>query len=241
MMKKEILEKGWPDDVSAGLIGSCTNSSYEDISRAASVIRNALEANVSAKAELMITPGSEQIRSIAEKQGLLDLFIKTGGRIYANACGPCIGQWERKDADKKLKNTIIHSFNRNFSKRTDGNPNTHAFVASPEIVAAITLAGKLSFNPATDALVNSDGKKINLPEPRGCELPIGKFKREKRDAKDSVRKRGKEIQIDPSSERLQLLKPFKEWDGRELSRIAPSYKSQREMHYRSYFCCRQMA
>lgn len=216
MMKKEILEKGWPDDVSAGLIGSCTNSSYEDISRAASVIRNALEANVSAKAELMITPGSEQIRSIAEKQGLLDLFIKTGGRIYANACGPCIGQWERKDADKKLKNTIIHSFNRNFSKRTDGNPNTHAFVASPEIVAAITLAGKLSFNPATDALVNSDGKKINLPEPRGCELPIGKFKREKRDAKDSVRKRGKEIQIDPSSERLQLLKPFKEWDGREL-------------------------
>ena len=146
-MKEEAAKNGWPVDVEVGLIGSCTNSSYEDISRAASVVKNALSENLVARSEFKITPGSEQIRSITERDGFLDLFRKIGGEVFANACGPCIGQWARKDAENKKVNTIIHSFNRNFSKRTDGNPNTYAFVASPEIVTAIAISGKLTFNP----------------------------------------------------------------------------------------------
>jgi aconitate hydratase len=215
-MKEEAVKNGWPDEVSAGLIGSCTNSSFEDISRAASVVRNALEARISAKSEFKITPGSEEIRKIAEKHGLLDLFRKIGGEVYSNACGPCIGQWDRKGADKKQVNTIIHSFNRNFSKRTDGNPNTYSFIASPEIVTAITLSGKLTFNPLTDAIVNSDGKKVNLAEPRGSDLPPGEFKLKDRKTNNDRRKEKQRISVNPSSERIQLLKPFEEWNGKDF-------------------------
>jgi len=215
-MKEAAVKNGWPDEVSTGLIGSCTNSSFEDISRAASVVRNALEAKVTAKAELKITPGSEEIRKIAEKHGLLDLFRKIGGEVYSNACGPCIGQWDRKGADKKQVNTIIHSFNRNFSKRTDGNPNTYSFIASPEIVTAITLSGKLTFNPLTDAIVNSDGKKVNLAEPRGSDLPPGEIKRKDSKARSKRSKVDLKISVNPSSERIQLLKPFEEWNGKDF-------------------------
>jgi aconitate hydratase len=214
-MKTEVEQNNWPDTVSAGLIGSCTNSSFEDLSRAASVFKNALVNRIKVKAELKISPGSEQIRQIAEKEGFLKIFRKIGGEIFANACGPCIGQWDRKDAENKPVNSIIHSFNRNFSKRADGNQNTYAFVASPEIVAAITLAGKLSFNPLTDSLINTDGKKINLAEPRGTELPPEGFGNLK---SGLVRpdKKIKLVKINPDSERLQLLPSFAEWDGNEI-------------------------
>jgi aconitate hydratase len=217
MMKDAVKKYGWQEDVAAGLIGSCTNSSYEDISRAASVVKNALENNLKANAEFIITPGSEQVRAIAEKDGYLDLFRKIGGVVFANACGPCIGQWERRGAEKKEVNTVIHSFNRNFSRRTDGNPNTMAFVASPEIVAAISISGKITFNPLTDALVNSAGNKVNLAEPKGTALPPESFGMPVHAKRQShKKKRAEEIIISPDSERLQLLSPFKEWDGKEL-------------------------
>jgi aconitate hydratase len=215
-MKEAAARNGWPDDVSAGLIGSCTNSSFEDISRAASVVRNALDSKIAAKAEFKITPGSEEIRKIAEKHGLLDLFRKIGGEVYANACGPCIGQWDREGAEKKEVNTVIHSFNRNFSKRTDGNPNTYSFIASPEIVTAIALSGKLTFNPLTDAIVNSEGKKINLAEPRGSDLPQGEFRQKAMPVKSVRKKEKQKILLNPYSERIQLLKPFEGWDGRDI-------------------------
>ena len=216
-MKEEALRNGWPVDVEVGLIGSCTNSSYEDISRAASIVKNALSEGLVAKSEFKITPGSEQIRSIAERDGFLDLFRKMGGEIFANACGPCIGQWEREDSDNKKVNTIIHSFNRNFSKRADGNPNTNAFVASPEIVTAIVLSGKLTFNPITDTLINTKGLEVKLAEPVGLNLPpegfgaIGSGYQKP----EANRKQG-EILIAQGSDRLQLLTPFNEWDGNDL-------------------------
>jgi aconitate hydratase len=215
-MKEEVIKNGWPVEVSAGLIGSCTNSSYEDLSRAASVVRNALEAKVTARAEFKIMPGSEEIRRITKKNGLLDLFRNIGGEVYANACGPCIGQWDRKGAEKKEINTVIHSFNRNFSKRTDGNPNTYSFIASPEIVTAITLSGKLTFNPLTDTLVNSDGRKIKLAVPKGSDLPQGEFNLKVKPAKKAGRKEKEKISVNPSSERIQLLKPFEEWNGKDF-------------------------
>jgi aconitate hydratase len=218
MMKEAVKNNSWPEDVSAGLIGSCTNSSYEDLSRAASVVKNALRENLTAKAEIKIMPGSELIRQVAERDGFLDLFRKIGGEVYANACGPCIGQWDRKGADKKPVNTVIHSFNRNFSRRADGNPNTHAFVASPEMVAAIAISGKLTFNPITDSLLNSEGKPVNLAEPRGFYLPPDGFgKLMTGTGKPARRKKEGKITVNPKSERLQLLTPFKEWDGRDLT------------------------
>ena len=218
-LMKETAEKNkWPVEISAGLIGSCTNSSYEDISRAASVVKSALREKLTAKAELKITPGSEMIREITERDGFLALFREIGGEIYANACGPCIGQWERTDAENQPVNTVIHSFNRNFSKRTDGNPNTHAFVASPEIVTALTIAGKLTFNPLTDSLINSEGKPVNLPEPRGYQLPPDGFNKNQDEQKKPVRKKSEaRIIINPRSERLQMLVPFKPWEGRDLT------------------------
>jgi len=220
LMKEEVRKNGWPEDVSTGLIGSCTNSSYEDISRAAAVVKYALENRIKAKSEFKINPGSEQIRRVAERDGFLELFRKIGGEIYANACGPCIGQWTRDGSENQPVNTVIHSFNRNFSKRTDGNPNTYAFVASPEIVAAITIAGKLTFNPLTDSLVNADGKKVNLVEPRGFDLPPEGFgKQAEPTGKTKVKKRAGEIVIDPQSDRLQLLRPFHEWDGKDITGI----------------------
>ncbi|HZL76081.1 MAG TPA: aconitate hydratase [Bacteroidales bacterium] len=218
-MKEAAVKNGWPVEVSTGLIGSCTNSSYEDLSRAASVIRNALDAKVAAKSEFKIMPGSEEIRRIAKKHGLLDLFRDIGGEVYANACGPCIGQWDRKDAGGKEVNTVIHSFNRNFSKRIDGNPNTYSFVASPEIVTAITLSGKLTFNPLTDVLLNSDGKKIKLAVPKGADLPPDEFKHKEKPAKNAVRKEKQKISVNPSSERIQLLRPFEEWSGKDFMGI----------------------
>jgi len=216
-MKIALVKNDWPEKVEVGLIGSCTNSSYEDISRAASVAKNALSLKLTAISEFKITPGSEQIRFIAERDGYLDLFEKIGGEVFANACGPCIGQWDRKGSDKSPVNTIIHSFNRNFAKRTDGNPNTYAFVASPEIVTAIAISGKLTFNPITDTLINSDGKTVKLSEPVGEELPQKGFgnidngyqKPEKSGSR-------KEIVIQSDSERLQSLSPFKEWNGQDF-------------------------
>jgi len=216
-MKEEAVKNGWLVDVEVGLIGSCTNSSYEDISRAASVVKNALSLNLVARSEFKITPGSEQIRSIAERDGFLDLFRKIGGEVFANACGPCIGQWARKDAENKKVNTIVHSFNRNFSKRTDGNPNTNAFVASPEIVTAIAISGKLTFNPITDTLVNSEEKEVRLAEPEGLNLPPEGFGNIEQGYQKPVHsQQQEEITIAPDSDRLQLLTPFKEWDRNDF-------------------------
>ncbi len=158
-----------------GLIGSCTNSSYEDITRAASVARQAVEKDLKAASEYTITPGSELVRYTIERDGLIQSFEEIGGVVLANACGPCIGQWARHGADKQEKNSIITSFNRNFAKRNDGNPNTHSFVASPEIVTAMAIAGNLTFNPLTDTLVNEKGEKVKLDEPQGLELPLKGF------------------------------------------------------------------
>ena len=226
-MKEAVRNNNWPEDVSVGLIGSCTNSSYEDISRAASVIKNALRENLTAKAEIKINPGSELIRQIAERDGFLDLFRKIGGVVYANACGPCIGQWERNEAENKPVNTVIHSYNRNFSRRTDGNPNTHAFVASPEMVAAIAISGKLTFNPLTDSLINSDGKPVNLAEPRGLYLPPEGFGDLTRGSQGPVKKKKEgKVSVSPRSERLQLLTPFREWDGRDLTSLSLLIKAK---------------
>jgi aconitate hydratase len=217
-MKEEVLKNNWPPEVEVGLIGSCTNSSYEDLSRAASVVKDALSQKLIARSEFTVTPGSEQIRSIAERDGFLDLFREIGGKVFANACGPCIGQWARKDADSKKVNTIIHSFNRNFSKRNDGNPNTFAFVGSPEIVTAIAISGKLTFNPITDTLVNSEGKQVKFAEPVGFDLPPEGFGEIGSGYQKPVRgQNGEKILISPGSDRLRILDPFKEWDGRNIS------------------------
>ncbi len=213
-MKTAVLKNNWPVNVEVGLIGSCTNSSYEDISRAASVVKNALDQKLVAKSEFTVTPGSEQIRSIAERDGFLDLFREFGAEVFANACGPCIGQWARKNSDNKRVNTIIHSFNRNFAKRNDSNPNTNAFVASPEIVTAIAISGKLTFNPVTDTLTNSEGKEIKLAEPKGFDLPPRGFGViDGGYQKPDHTKHGEKIMISSDSDRLQLLAPFNEWDG----------------------------
>jgi len=217
MMKEEVKKNGWPEDVKVGLIGSCTNSSYEDLSRAAGVAENALSEDLAVKSEFKISPGSEQIRVIAERDGFLETFRKIGGEVYANACGPCIGQWSRKNTDNKEVNSIVHSFNRNFSKRADGNPNTFAFVASPEIVTAIALAGKLTFNPLTDTLTNSNGIEVKLPEPEGFNLPPKGFGSVENGYQEPTgNKKNAEIIIAPDSDRLQRLVPFKEWDGNDF-------------------------
>jgi aconitate hydratase len=216
-MKEAAAENGWPLDVSVGLIGSCTNSSYEDISRAASVAKQAVEKGLKIKAEFTITPGSEQVRYTIERDGYIDIFEKIGGRLFANACGPCIGQWDREDVEKNEKNTIVHSFNRNFSKRNDSNPNTHAFVTSPELVTALAISGRLDFNPLTDTLINDKGEKVRLDPPSGFELPVRGF-----DVKDQgyqpPAKDGSKVvvSVDPNSKRLQLLKPFEPWDGKNI-------------------------
>lgn len=217
-MKVAAEKNKWPVDVEVGLIGSCTNSSYEDISRAASVARNAIDLKLVAKSEFKVTPGSEQIRFIAERDGYLKLFEKIGGEVFANACGPCIGQWDRKGADKSPVNTVIHSFNRNFAKRTDGNPNTYAFVASPEIVTAIAISGKLTFNPLTDTLINADGKSVKLAEPVGTELPPKGFGNIDTGFQKPDKAVGN-VAISASSERLQTLEPFKEWNGNDFTSL----------------------
>jgi len=216
-MTNKAIENGWPMDVEWGLIGSCTNSSYEDLSRAASIAQQAIDKGLKTVAEFGINPGSEQVRFTAERDGIIQVFENLGARIFTNACGPCIGQWERAGAGKKEKNTIVHSFNRNFSKRADGNPNTHAFVGSPEMVAAVAISGRLDFNPMTDSLVNDKGEKVMLEEPTGWELPPKGF-----DVKDrgylAPQADGSTVQVvvDPESKRLQLLEPFAPWDGKDI-------------------------
>src|SRR6188768_3100145 len=214
----EVKKNNWPQRLEVGLIGSCTNSSYEDITRSASLAKQAVDKKLKAKAEFTITPGSEQVRYTVERDGYLSIFEKMGGVVLANACGPCIGQWSRHTNDPNRANSIITSFNRNFAKRNDGNPNTHAFVASPEITTAFAIAGDLTFNPLKDTLVNSDGQSVRLDEPKGVELPPKGF-----DVKDpgylAPAKDGSKVQvkIDGKSTRLQALAPFTAWDGKNLT------------------------
>jgi len=214
---KAVQDNDWPEKMEVGLIGSCTNSSYEDISRAASVAEQALENNLEVKAEYTVTPGSEQVRYTVERDGYLDVFEKIGGVVLANACGPCIGQWARHGADKQEKNSIITSFNRNFAKRNDGNPNTHGFVASPEMVTAFAIAGDLTFNPMKDFLINKDGQKVKLKEPRGIELPLRGFDVED-NGYQSPAEDGSSVTVSVASDskRLQILSPFKPWDGNDI-------------------------
>ena len=216
-MSKVAKENEWPLQVEWGLIGSCTNSSYEDLSRAASIAKQAVEKNLITKAEFGINPGSEQVRYTAERDGLLEIFEDLNAKIFTNACGPCIGQWARDGADKQEKNSIIHSFNRNFSKRADGNPNTHAFVASPEIVAAVAISGRLDFNPLEDSLINQNGEEVKLDPPTGMELPPLGFEVKENGYLAPVED-GSHVQVEvkEDSERLQLLTPFAPWDSKDL-------------------------
>lgn len=214
---EEVKKNGWPERLEVGLIGSCTNSSYEDITRSASLAKQAVDKKLKAKAEFTITPGSEQVRYTVARDGYLDIFEKMGGVVLANACGPCIGQWARHTNDPQRKNSIITSFNRNFAKRNDGNPNTHAFVASPEVTTAFAIAGDLTFNPMTDTLINEEGQPVKLDEPLGVEFPPQGFAVEDagyiapaEDGSDIT------VHINPESKRLQKLEPFPAWDGKNL-------------------------
>ena len=217
-MKEEAIKNGWPLKIEWGLIGSCTNSSYEDMARAASIVEQAVAHGITPKAEFGINPGSEQIRFTIERDGIIATFEKMGTKVFTNACGPCIGQWDRAGADKEEKNTIVHSFNRNFSKRADGNPNTHAFVTSPEMVAALAISGDLTFNPITDFLISDTGQEVKLNPPHGDELPKRGF-----DVDDagfqSPAADGSSVQIlvSETSDRLQLLTPFDAWDGKNIT------------------------
>jgi len=216
-MKEAAAANGWPTKIEVGLIGSCTNSSYEDISRSVSLARQVTEKGLKLKSEFTITPGSEQVRFTIERDGFLDVFDKIGATVFANACGPCIGMWDRVGAEKAEKNTIVHSFNRNFAKRADGNPNTYAFVGSPELVTALAIAGDLSFNPLTDTLVNEKGETVKLEAPSGYELPPKGFSVDdpgfQAPAADGS---GVQVKVDPASKRLQLLDPFAAWEGTDL-------------------------
>ncbi|TDN96758.1 aconitate hydratase [Sunxiuqinia elliptica] len=220
-------ENGWPTKIEVGLIGSCTNSSYEDISRAASLAQQAVDKKLKTKAKFTITPGSEQVRYTIERDGFISIFDKIGASVFANACGPCIGQWNRAGAEKEEKNTIVHSFNRNFSKRADGNPNTHAFVASPELVTALAIAGDLTFNPLTDKLVNEAGEEVSLEPPTGEELPSKGFAVEDAGYQAPAQD-GSSVQVvvAPDSNRLQLLSAFAPWDGKNLTGARLLIKAQ---------------
>ncbi|MGL5892725.1 MAG: aconitate hydratase, partial [Bacteroidia bacterium] len=217
-MRAEAEKNGWPLNLQVGLIGSCTNSSYEDIARAASLAKQAADKKLKAKAEFTITPGSELVRYTIDRDGFIAIFNSIGANVFANACGPCIGMWDRHGADKKEKNSIVHSFNRNFSARQDGNPNTHAFVASPEIVTALAIAGDLGFNPITDTLMNEEGVAVKLDAPTGDELPRNGF-----DVGDAgylapaADGSGVDVIVSPESQRLQLLAPFAAWEGTDIS------------------------
>ena len=217
-MKAAAAANGWPTKIEVGLIGSCTNSSYEDISRAVSLAQQVTDKGLTLKAEFNINPGSEQIRYTIERDGFLGVFDKIGANVFANACGPCIGMWARVGAEKAEKNTIVHSFNRNFAKRADGNPNTFAFVGSPELVTAMAIAGTLDFNPLTDTLTNNKGEQVKLDPPSGNELPPKGFAVEdagyQKPAEDGS---GVIVKVAPDSKRLQLLDPFPAWEGTDLN------------------------
>ncbi|MBA2251006.1 MAG: aconitate hydratase [Chitinophagaceae bacterium] len=219
-MKEAAAANGWPTTIEVGLIGSCTNSSYEDISRAVSLARQVTEKGLHLKSEFSINPGSEQIRFTVERDGFLQVFENIGAKVFANACGPCIGMWERLGAEKQEKNTIVHSYNRNFAKRNDGNPNTYAFVGSPELVTALAIAGDLNFNPLTDTLINDKGIAVKLDPPTGDELPKNGFAVDdpgfQPPAKDGS---NVEVIVDPNSKRLQILDPFPAWEGTDLKNL----------------------
>jgi len=219
-LKEEALKNGWPTRISVGLVGSCTNSSYEDLSRSVSIARQVGSKNLKAKAEYLINPGSEQIRYTVDRDGFLKVLDEMGAKVFTNACGPCIGMWDRMGAEKQEKNTIIHSFNRNFAKRADGNPNTYAFVASPELVTAMAIAGDLTFNPLTDTLINEKGEQVKLDAPSGDELPKKGFAVDdpgyQQPAADGSHVK---VEVDPNSDRLQLLDPFKPWEGTDLKNL----------------------
>ena len=216
-LKEAAIKNGWPTKISVGLLGSCTNSSYEDISRAVSLAKQVSSKNLKAKSEYLINPGSEQIRYTIKRDGFLDVFNEIGAKVFTNACGPCIGMWDRMGAEKQEKNTIIHSFNRNFAKRADGNPNTYAFVASPEIVTAMAIAGDLTFNPLTDTLTNEKGEKVKLDPPSGDELPKKGFEVKDPGYQAPAADGSKvNVAVAPDSSRLQLLDPFSAWEGTDL-------------------------
>ena len=217
-MRAEAEANGWPMKVEWGLIGSCTNSSYEDMARAASIVEQAVAHGITPKAEFGINPGSEQVRYTIDRDGIIATFEKMGTKVFTNACGPCIGQWDREGAEKQEKNTIIHSFNRNFSKRADGNPNTHAFVTSPEMVAALAIAGDLGFNPLTDTLTNDKGEQVKLLPPHGDELPTKGFAVEDNGYQAPAEDGSVVvIAVAPDSSRLQLLENFPIWDGKNIT------------------------
>lgn len=217
-MKEAAAANGWPEKIEVGLIGSCTNSSYEDISRAESLAKQVAEKGLKLNSEFTITPGSEQVRFTIERDGFLESFEKIGATVFANACGPCIGMWDRVGAEKAEKNTIVHSFNRNFAKRADGNPNTFAFVGSPEIVTAMAIAGSLNFNPLTDSLINDKGEAVMLDAPTGWELPIRGFAVEDAGFQAPAEDGSKVmVKVSPESKRLQILEPFPAWNGENLT------------------------
>ncbi len=226
-MKEEAVKNDWPLKVSVGLLGSCTNSSYEDISRAVSVARQITSKNIKSKAEYLINPGSEMIRHTIARDGFMDVFDKIGAKVFTNACGPCIGMWDRMGSEKQEKNTIIHSFNRNFAKRNDGNPNTYAFVASPEIVTAMAIAGDLTFNPLTDTITNEKGEKVKLDPPSGDELPKKGFSVDdpgyQAPATDGS---NVTVNVSPTSDRLQILDPFPAWEGIDLKGLKVLIKAK---------------
>jgi aconitate hydratase len=230
--KDLVKEKGWKDDLSAGLIGSCTNSSYEDMSRSASIARQAAEAGITTKSHFLVTPGSEQIRATIERDGQVKEFEKAGAQVLANACGPCIGQWKRTDIDKSKpeENAILTSFNRNFRSRNDGNPKTMNFLAAPEIVTAMTFAGKLSFNPMTDSLKDKNGGDFQFQPPHGDDLPGQGFDagRETYEppSPTPTPDESVEIKVDPSSNRLQVLDAFDSWNGEEFKNLRVLVKVQ---------------
>lgn len=209
---EKVKANDYPRKMEVGLIGSCTNSSYEDLTRAASIAQQAVEKDIKVEAPLLVNPGSEQIRATAQRDGLMDIFDKIGATVMANACGPCIGQWKREIDVPGRKNSIVNSFNRNFAKRADGNPNTYSFVASPEITMALTIAGDLCFNPLKDTLINKEGNKVMLTEPVGKELPASGFVTDHLGYKAPTCEK-KEIKVNPDSQRLQLLEPFPAWNG----------------------------
>ena len=212
-----VKEHGWPEQLEVGLIGSCTNSSYEDITRAASIAEQATNNGITAKSEFTITPGSEQVRFTVDRDGYLKTFEKMGGVVLANACGPCIGQWARHSKDPNKKNSIVTSYNRNFAKRNDGNANTHAFVASPELTTALAIAGSLLFNPLTDYLTNDKGEKIKLEEPQGIEMPLKGFAVDDAGYQSPAADGSKiEVLVSPTSDRLQILEPFPAWEGTDI-------------------------
>lgn len=222
-----VKENKWPQELKVGLIGSCTNSSYEDMSRAASIAQDALDHGIKAKALFTVTPGSEQIRATIERDNILNTLESFGGLVLANACGPCIGQWDRRDVKKGEANSIICSYNRNFTGRNDANPATHSFVASPDIVVAMTLAGDLTFNPLTDTLKDKDGKDFKLKEPTGDGLPANGYDPGQDTYQAPPADRSSvSVAVSPTSDRLQILEPFEAWDGKDALNMPILIKCQ---------------